>query len=213
MARRTGRPPGDAKDERLRSGCDCLSVLIRCSSCGTDKPRSGFYDPSHDRSCIGCKRESSRAYYRAHREKKIAYAKAYATANRERMREWQREYARRNQPKNAANTRAWREENRDQAREQVRRRRASMRGPYSHAEMAKLISQRFAVFGNVCAECGSKDSIEADHVKPLSRGGPHIPANIRPLCRSCNGRKAGNWNGIPRRNALGGLRATGDGRI
>lgn len=32
-----------------------------------------------------------------------------------------------------------------------------------------------------------------DHVKPLSRGGWHALANLRPICRSCNSRKSNKW--------------------
>lgn len=35
----------------------------------------------------------------------------------------------------------------------------------------------------------------ADHVKPLAKGGPHILANIRPACVSCNSRKHATWAG------------------
>ena len=67
----------------------------------------------------------------------------------------------------------------------------------------ELIAARFAVFGNCCAYCGSGDRLEADHVIPIKKGGMHIPANIRPACRTCNASKAGrrlaDWLADPMR--------------
>ncbi len=41
-----------------------------------------------------------------------------------------------------------------------------------------------------CAYCGKKsDTLEQDHVIPLSRGGNHTSSNIAPACRLCNGMK------------------------
>lgn len=48
----------------------------------------------------------------------------------------------------------------------------------------------------ICYLCGENVEPTAhrpmrwDHVVPLSRGGPDIPANLRPCCRQCNRLKA-----------------------
>lgn len=47
-----------------------------------------------------------------------------------------------------------------------------------------------AWFGNCCLCCGATKRIEADHVIPLSKGGPDILENLQPLCRTCNASKA-----------------------
>lgn len=48
-------------------------------------------------------------------------------------------------------------------------------------------------FGNRCLSCGRKDgahnSLQPDHVIPLSRGGAHCIRNIQPLCSRCNSTK------------------------
>ncbi len=46
-------------------------------------------------------------------------------------------------------------------------------------------------FGNVCLACGESKPLCADHVRPLSLGGPNTIENIQPLCRQCNSVK---WN-------------------
>lgn len=46
-----------------------------------------------------------------------------------------------------------------------------------------------AILGNACLCCQSEVAIQWDHIVPISRGGEHSPANLQPLCRSCNERK------------------------
>lgn len=41
-------------------------------------------------------------------------------------------------------------------------------------------------FSNVCLCCGRTDLLEADHVRPLARGGANTIDNLQPLCLSCN---------------------------
>lgn len=44
-------------------------------------------------------------------------------------------------------------------------------------------------FNHQCAYCGSTESLEQEHVIPVSRGGHYTPDNIIPACRSCNASK------------------------
>lgn len=43
-----------------------------------------------------------------------------------------------------------------------------------------------------CWMCGGAKE-ETEHVKPLSKGGWHILANLRPACKACNLRKRDVW--------------------
>lgn len=52
---------------------------------------------------------------------------------------------------------------------------------------------RWALWGGRCWVCGIADATEEDHVKPLSAGGWHALANLRPICKSCNARKRDSW--------------------
>lgn len=52
---------------------------------------------------------------------------------------------------------------------------------------------RFALWGGRCWMCGVADSTSEDHVKPISKGGSHCLANLRPICLSCNASKGGRW--------------------
>lgn len=65
--------------------------------------------------------------------------------------------------------------------------------------------QRWSMFAG-CWMCGATPT-STDHVKPLSRGGPHILANLRPACGPCNSRKRDRWAGD-----LDALKGSGSGR-
>jgi len=59
---------------------------------------------------------------------------------------------------------------------------------HSEQEWVDLLARH----GGRCAHCGSAESIERDHIVPLSKGGDDDISNIQPLCRACNRRK---WGG------------------
>jgi 5-methylcytosine-specific restriction endonuclease McrA len=59
---------------------------------------------------------------------------------------------------------------------------------------ANLIA-RMEFWGYRCWICAG--DVEAiDHVKPLAAGGSNWPANLRPVCRSCNSSKGSRWYGV-----------------
>ena len=54
------------------------------------------------------------------------------------------------------------------------------------------IKSRFEIWGNACWICKG-EATAIDHVKPMSKGGSNLPANIRPICNSCNSSKKDTW--------------------
>jgi 5-methylcytosine-specific restriction endonuclease McrA len=52
-----------------------------------------------------------------------------------------------------------------------------------------MISKICANSRGRCLCCGTRLTLTADHVIPLSEGGTHAVDNIQPLCRECNSRK------------------------
>lgn len=69
-------------------------------------------------------------------------------------------------------------------------RRAAVTFPFTGEQFAS----KLAYWGNACWMCGA-DACSLDHVKPVSKGGPHMLANFRPACRSCNSSKGAKWFG------------------
>lgn len=71
-------------------------------------------------------------------------------------------------------------------------------GSIERVERAKVSNElRQEIFerdGYTCVNCGStkKESLEIDHIKPISKGGKTEPGNLQTLCRDCNIRKENN---------------------
>ena len=122
----------------------------------------------------------------------------WTTADRARK----RRYEIANAERIAARTRAYRAAHREQseavrqaylkANPQVRRaarnaHRAKLVGAPGNAS-ADQVQARIDVFGGCCWICKAPYE-EIDHLIPLSRGGSNWPANLRPICKSCNRRK------------------------
>lgn len=55
----------------------------------------------------------------------------------------------------------------------------------------ELLAGRLSMFSG-CWMCGALPT-EVDHVKPLAAGGPHMLANLRPICGPCNRSKGSRW--------------------
>ncbi len=58
----------------------------------------------------------------------------------------------------------------------------------------ELRQEIFKRDGYTCVNCGSteKESLEIDHIMPISKGGKTEPGNLQTLCRNCNIRKENN---------------------
>lgn len=92
----------------------------------------------------------------------------------------------------AVNFARWRKANLPRMAEHQRKRRALQRGAYTLSFSAEQLDAKMSYWGYQCWMCGG--SFEAvDHVKPISEGGPHILANLRPACLSCNSAKHNKW--------------------
>jgi 5-methylcytosine-specific restriction endonuclease McrA len=54
------------------------------------------------------------------------------------------------------------------------------------------VKARVEYYGELCNLCG-KPWEAIDHYKPLSKDGSNWPANLRPVCKSCNSQKGDKW--------------------
>lgn len=121
-----------------------------------------------------------------------AQQRAWRAANPDRVRQYARKRYIDNPEKYRAAVAAWCQANRDASNEIRRRYKARKRSavcvPFTTAQLAAKV----AYWGDRCWVCaGSWDSI--DHVKPLAKRGPHMLANLRPICTPCNTRKRDRW--------------------
>ena len=161
----------------------------RCKACIRE-----YYEANKDR---------RREYREANREELADYQREYYRANRQKLSAWYREHYQANKDRRreyreahkaeiAARMRKWQKANPNVTREHNHRRRAKIREatvvPFSQEELLK----RMAYFGNKCWMCGGPFE-HIDHVKPISKGGPHMLSNLRPSCRSCNSSKGAKW--------------------
>lgn len=103
------------------------------------------------------------ARYQRERDRRIAYATAYAKAN----------------------------PHVGQATKRRRRARLADAGMFQFTSKDWLRVQRR--FGGRCAYCGKDARLTMDHVVPIIRGGTHSVGNIVPACMSCNTHKQGRF--------------------
>lgn len=113
-------------------------------------------------------RERNRISYQKHRDRRIAEALEYQKKN----------------PQVVALTRG--------------RRRARSAFKISQADHRRALAR----YRNSCAYCGTalgdwgrahKNSLQWDHVFPLSKGGNDSPGNLLPVCRRCNSGKSAKF--------------------
>src|SRR5690606_31339978 len=178
-----------------------------CSACGAEGPAESF--PPKRSTCKPC-RSAQNAEWRARRSEELREAnrqwraanadrlKAYRLENAERIARQARERHAANRDYRTAVRQEWRRRNRERDRENHRRWRAAHRAELLAREMERywltrtladsvhLIEARIAYYGGKCWICRTADYEHLDHVKPLAKGGLHLPANLRPACAPCN---------------------------
>ena len=170
----------------------------RCLKCEKVVPLDQKHKELHR--CMACHHAYHNAYMkrrwrkdpkksRAERRKhEMARHLRNPTANAERLRKRRRE-----KPEQvAAERRRWVEKNWDQYLVLAKRgyvKRVIRELTQTVKEVtAQDIAWRRAMWGGRCAYCAAL-ATEMDHTIPLGRGGPHCPANLRPVCRRCNASK------------------------
>lgn len=178
-----------------------------CKKCGQSLPEYEFTYQAKTKDglspwCRDCHAACAREWSRNNRARANANKAAYL-AKKPRARQWrvdyQAQYMEANRDKAATVTREWNKQNPDRVKMQshVKRARkvAATTVPFTKAQL----EQRLAYWGGKCWMCGAAaDAI--DHVKPLSKGGPHMLANLRPACGPCNNRKRAKWPFSPHQN-------------
>lgn len=107
-------------------------------------------------------------------------------------------------PAQRAKRKAWADAHADLMREYMRsyaRVRRSRMASLTVAFSPEAMQARMDYYGNRCWMCGGAFQ-HIDHVKPVSKGGPHMLANLRPACGPCNRSKSAKWEGPHALHAL-----------
>jgi len=192
-----------AGKDGLQPKCkDCVKAY-RVARIGEFRERDRQYR-ERNREAINAKQRET---YGRDPEKVLAANRQWAAANKEKVAAGSRDYYIRNRTELLAYYKSWAAANRDKRREYVRRYNA--RHPEVHRSVvarirarragvdllhfsADQLFERMAYYGFKCWMCRGKFE-HIDHVKPLSKGGPHLLVNLRPACASCNAKKYNHW--------------------
>ena len=142
--------------------------------------------------------EQRKKYYQANREELIEKSNIWHRENRDKCREAEARYRDSNRDKRRiAGQRLYRETPLEKLRakavrnSQLRRARKRQTNAVFFTQMA--LEDKLNYWERKCWMCGAP--MEAvDHVKPLAKGGPHVLANLRPVCKDCNQKKGAKWN-------------------
>lgn len=168
----------------------------QCSDC------SRIFTPHHSNMprCESCRTAIVKLQQKASRERNrdnyLAAKRAWYANNQDQVKAYRASYdpgyyVRTSETKKAYSAQ-WKRLNKDKVREQCDRRRALKRGVVAVKFTLAELEQRLSMFGFKCWMCGAPYE-HVDHVKPISKGGPHMLSNLRPACAPCNLRKKNKW--------------------
>lgn len=206
-----------AMRDGLRSQCKACDATDRQDHrTGIAETRRRWRQENRDK-----EREAERRRYARNVERERERKRAWALANPEKVREikrrtrlanidkvrerirqwretnaqWMREYSRAYRAENHAEVlarmKAWRDANPEQVKAHADLRRARLLGALTVPFSPDQLAQRLSMFAG-CWICGGPKEV-VDHVKPISKGGAHVLANLRPACAFCNGSKKDRW--------------------
>lgn len=113
-------------------------------------------------------------------------------AQRAEKREYQRKWYQRNRAREYAKNQTWRLAHPWLFRFYQRKHYALKFDVVHIPFSAEQLDQKFSLWGYACWLC-RRPATQVDHVKPLAKGGPHILANLRPICGPCNSKKKDRW--------------------
>lgn len=158
-------------------------------------PKADLVDWSADKKCADCHETKPLAeFYKTvvgtpmRRCKKCHYAITYSREP-EQMADRRMQTARaraKNRELAYARSAEWRRNNPE------RERRWQSRPRFIKAED---LESKLAYWGGKCWMCPAPFE-HWDHVKPISKNGPNVLANLRPACARCNISKSASWHGV-----------------
>ncbi len=174
---------------------NCGDHFSKCGSTSTYGNRGCRCDE-----CRAAQKVADRVKHIANRDARLAHGREYRLENLEQCRERSRDYAAHHRVEARERAAAWRKANPERHRENVRtvksRRRMRVAAtvvPFTPEQWAQKVhywgGRCHLQIPGICV----KEVAAMDHVKPLSRGGAHVLANLRPACKPCNSSKGNRW--------------------
>ena len=167
----------------------------RCSRCKVEKPLDEFarskaraHLDGRGNYCKQCAREKAAEWTAANRELVNSAQRRRRASDPDRYRAYE---GTRTVPA-GERSRRFRAVNPEYMRAANHVRRALVRGARSVPFTVEQLEARLAYYGFRCWQCGAPWE-HLDHVKPLSKGGPHMLSNLRPACAGCNLKKGSHW--------------------
>lgn len=177
-----------AKD-KLRSNCKSCQKAYRLKNreaineYNRIKAKESYdKNPEHYRAKQKEYYQDNKLYYKEYNSK---YGKEYYQNNKESLLENMRLYREQNKEAIAKNNRKWQVENPGKIAKTSSKRRAkklALEENFTDLDREYI----FNVFNSSCFNCGSTDSLQVDHNKPLSKGYILELGNAVLLCKSCN---------------------------
>ena len=150
--------------------------MKQCTSCEQLKPLTEYYadknkvDGLYSR-CKKCHLVSTKKWQTKNIENRLIYSAQWRAENKDRQ---------------YLNVRKWQLANPEKRAAYENARRAKRASNQSY-----LITDKFLLhlYNSNCVFCGKSETITADHIIPVSRGGSDSEGNLQPLCKSCNSSK------------------------
>jgi 5-methylcytosine-specific restriction endonuclease McrA len=161
---------------------------------------AAFETRGNGRYCAPCaitrrqerEREQARRWSKANPDGRRRIRQRWADANVERFREMRHAWKRAHPEVVRQARRETKRRHPEANRSYVRARKVRKRGQTVLPINPARLKERIAYFGGRCWMCGGVGTT-LDHVKPISKGGLHILANLRPACVPCNSSKGARW--------------------
>jgi 5-methylcytosine-specific restriction endonuclease McrA len=178
-----------------------------CKKCNQVKPVDCFSKRSQMKDGLEhvCKACVANKTKQVDPEKKAEKNKRYREANRDKAKADSKKWRIENPKKETERKRKYYLANADKLKEQHYQWKLSnpaKTANYAHARRARQLNNGFflvtvkelnKLYASSCIYCGSNDSIQMDHVIPISRGGRHSIGNLVPACSRCNQSKGSKY--------------------
>jgi hypothetical protein len=175
-----------------------------CNKCKVEKEVSCFTTDNHQLSglsklCKSCQNDfyinnrdillsRNKQSQTKNKIKNNSRKKTWAKDNPQKIIEANKRYYAKNVKKILEYNKRWCQNNYEAVRNKCHRYRARKRQNTIQHFTTQQLEQRMSMFGFSCAYCGGKFE-HIDHLQPISKGGYHCLANLRPSCQKCNQEK------------------------